>query len=281
MTNDSQAPAVDGAEDTDAAPASAPAAVPGVPQIYAALDYLNRETRALAKNQRNKDQKYDFRGIDDLYNAMHPLLAAASVVTIPGEILEIRSEQRVSRNGGPMNWVLVRRQYRILSLVDGSEVIAEGVGEAVDVGDKGMNKAQTNAHKYLFFQLFTIPTSEPESDHSQPEASGRYQPQAPRWDDPQPQPQSQAPRWDDPAPTAPHGSQTRLSGAPAPQEESVPALNLETLTTDLMNATTLEQVTGYQRLLVANMRARRIDNQAGTSAMKLIRARKADFDNQE
>lgn len=274
----------------DAGRTFGPTYVDGVPAIYSALDWLNRETRALAKTERNLDQKYNFRGIDSLYNAMHPLLAAASVVTVPGKILEVRSEQRMSRNGAPMNWILVRREYELLSLVDGSKHITEGIGEAVDVGDKGMNKAQTNAHKYLFFQLFTIPTDEPESDHFQPEAAGTYRnaefqswtPEDPNtWGPaafsgrgplPDERPAQERPRQANRPPS--RNGQRK----PAPDG---PVLDLEALPGDLMNATTTAQTDALRKAVALAVNNKAIPAKDGARAMKMIKERASELAGQE
>lgn len=263
----------------------------GIPAVWAALDYVNQKTRALAKSQRNKEQGYSFRGIDDLYNALHPLLATARIITIPGDVLEVRSEQRMTKKGFPQNWVLVRRQYRIVCLVDGSETIAEGIGEAMDSGDKGANKAQTNAHKYLFFQLFTIPTDEPESDHHQPEASGVYRNQTfERWDAGDPDtwgPAAMGQRapanpWEVDRQWQQHTNTTAAPQRPAPARPRNPApaphtFHREELTTALFSAD-YDTVKNMQSGLVQALRDKQVDAQTGVHAMKAIKARLSELD---
>lgn len=292
-----------------ASPAAPDTADPmaGMPAIYSALDFLNRETGALGKTQRS-EQGYMFRGIDALYEHFHPKLAEVRVITVPGKILQVVTEQRARASGAPINYAMIRREYQFLSLEDGSEIIVEGIGEALDTSDKAMNKAQSNAHKYAFFQLFTIPTNEPEADHEHHEAAAPYRsgfngqqgPDGRRWDahDPdswgaaygQQQPQQQwgpapdaAPRRQQPQQRPPqsngNGQQQppQRPQAPQGQQQGPPPLNLDNLQADLMNATTEDQVMQYHRALIANMKAQRIDNQSGARAMKLIKARRADF----
>jgi hypothetical protein len=43
---------------------------------------------------------------------------------------------------------------------DGSSVSSITVGEAMDSGDKSMNKAMSVAYKYALMQIFCIPTEE-------------------------------------------------------------------------------------------------------------------------
>lgn len=49
---------------------------------------------------------------------------------------------------------------------DGSEVKISNVGEAMDSGDKGMNKAMSIALKYALMQMFLIPTEDIEDADS-------------------------------------------------------------------------------------------------------------------
>lgn len=53
---------------------------------------------------------------------------------------------------------------------DGSCIETVNVGEAMDSGDKGMNKAMSIALKYSLLQMFLIPTDEPKDpDANTPE----------------------------------------------------------------------------------------------------------------
>lgn len=243
--------------------ADAPAPAEGVPGIYVALDQLNQSMRALAKSERNVQQDYKFRGIDQLYNAVHPLLAEARVITVPKDVVELRSEQRTRANGGPTNYVLVRRIYRFLYLGDGTYEDVEGVGEALDTGDKAANKAQSNAHKYAFFQLFTIPTDEPEADHSHEEATGTF-----RHPDP----------WDAYTGTGPEtGARSNTTLSAGPSQGQGPAFDVHGLTQRLRDTEDPEAVHDMKSELIAAMRARTVENAAGSRSLKEINNRLADL----
>lgn len=43
---------------------------------------------------------------------------------------------------------------------DGSSVSSVTIGEAMDSGDKSMNKAMSTAYKYALMQIFCIPTAD-------------------------------------------------------------------------------------------------------------------------
>ena len=136
------------------------------PAIYPALIKANKAIGAIAKNNANQQQHFMFRGVDDVYNELHPILAECGIVIIPEvESYEI-SEKRTKKfdsNKQPYESVTLYTRATILhhfTAEDGSHVTTKVVGEAMDSGDKGMNKAMSIALKYALFQLFTIPTKE-------------------------------------------------------------------------------------------------------------------------
>ena len=58
---------------------------------------------------------------------------------------ERTSENRATRNGGAMEVVIMRMEYKFCH-EDGSSVTCQTVGEAMDSGDKATNKAMAIAH---------------------------------------------------------------------------------------------------------------------------------------
>jgi hypothetical protein len=135
----------------------------GVKAIYGAISAIMAELPAIGKGQKNKEQGYSFRGIDDLYNAIEPLLARHKVFTVP-EAMDMQREERTTSRGTVMMSVLLRMKYHFISGVDGSEVVAITIGEGKDSADKATNKAMAAAHKYAVLQTFFVPTKESADD---------------------------------------------------------------------------------------------------------------------
>ena len=131
----------------------------------------------IKKNQRNKDQGFDFRGIDDVYNTLAPLLAKNSLVVIP-RVMNRTVSQYTTGRGTLMFNVAVIVRYEIASAIDGSRTFAIAPGEASDSGDKATNKAMSAAYKYMMFQLFCIPIDVLDADASTPPeaVNPNYQP---------------------------------------------------------------------------------------------------------
>ena len=111
----------------------------------------------ISKDQTNTFDKYKFRGIDDVYNALAPLLSKHGLVVLP-RVLERVSDERVSQKGGAMFYVTVKAEFDFVAAEDGSKHTVCAYGEAMDRGDKGTNKAMTAAYKYAMFEAFCIPT---------------------------------------------------------------------------------------------------------------------------
>ena len=128
-------------------------------KVYTAIAAVMHEMAktGIAKNRANSQQGYKFRGIDDIYNALSGMLAAAKLCIIP-TVLNREVTERTNKNGTVLFYVNVDVSFDIVSAEDGSMHQARVCGEAMDSGDKATNKAMSAAYKYLAMQLFCIPT---------------------------------------------------------------------------------------------------------------------------
>jgi hypothetical protein len=126
--------------------------------VYQAINAVQKKLASVGidKDQVNQAQKYSFRGIDDVYNTIAPMLAEAGLLILP-KLLTHNVEQREGRNG-PIHYVVVQVEYRLVATSDGSETTIVMPGEAMDSGDKATNKAMSAAYKYAIFQTFAVPT---------------------------------------------------------------------------------------------------------------------------
>lgn len=129
-----------------------------VPKIYEAISNVMADIGAVGKNKRNTQQNFMFRGIDDVMNALAPALVKNKVFIVPEVTQEERTE-RTTAKGGVLFYTRLHVTYHFYT-VDGSEIQAKVIGEAMDSGDKATNKAMSIAYKYAAFQVFNIPTEE-------------------------------------------------------------------------------------------------------------------------
>lgn len=126
--------------------------------IYESITKIMEEIPSVGKNNINKQQNYKYRGIEDVMNAVQPLLAKNKVFIVP-EILEHLREERVGNKGGKLIYSICKIKYTFFA-EDGSKIEAITIGEGMDSGDKATNKAMAVAMKYALFQVFCIPTEE-------------------------------------------------------------------------------------------------------------------------
>lgn len=136
----------------NAAPA-APAAILG------SLANVMRSIGAIGKDRTNQQQGFKFRGIEQFMNAAHPLFAREGILVVP-QVLGIEREERTNARGTTLIWTVAKITFEFISSVDGSTLKTTVVGEAMDSGDKGCNKAMSVGLKYALMQMLMIPTEE-------------------------------------------------------------------------------------------------------------------------
>jgi hypothetical protein len=145
-------------------------------KIHAAIIAIMRAVAPIAKDQRNTQQNYNFRGIDQVYNAVHPHFAEHGVYST-SEVLKAdhRVEPRKDKSGRDQNVIHAILTMRFTFWAeDGSHVPTEVVGEGIDYGgDKASNKAMSVADKYAILQLLKIPTAAVDSDRDDARGNGR------------------------------------------------------------------------------------------------------------
>lgn len=164
-------------------------------EIYGRMASILSAVEAISKGRQNAEQHYKFRGIDDVYNMLHPLLSEHKVFCLPRMLAEETSE-RTTAKGTVLRFVKLTMAYDFFA-PDGSSVTAEVVGEAMDAGDKAANKAMSAAHKYALLQTFCIPTGDAvdsEQDTYEVEPGGKAASRSNAA--PEPCPDCSGPMWD-------------------------------------------------------------------------------------
>ena len=128
--------------------------------VYKAINAVQAELASIGitKSRRNtQGNGYNFRGIDDVYNTISPLLAKHGLCILP-RVLSRQCVERKSNSGGNLFFITVEMEFDLVSSEDGSKHTIKTFGEAMDSGDKATNKAMSAAYKYAAFQAFAIPT---------------------------------------------------------------------------------------------------------------------------
>ena len=128
-------------------------------KVYAAINKVQAalSKTGISKDRKNQQQGYNFRGIDDVYNVLSPLLAETGLCILP-RVLSRECVERTTAKGGAIFYVTVEAEFDFVCAEDGSKHTVKTYGEAMDSADKATNKAMSAAYKYAAFQAFAIPT---------------------------------------------------------------------------------------------------------------------------
>jgi hypothetical protein len=131
---------------------STPAVYKAISNVMAAIGPIG-----ISKDRRNQQQGYNFRGIDEVYNALNPIMSTAGLVVLP-RVMTSEREERQTQKGGLLIYTRLKVEFDFIAVSDGSKHTIATVGEAMDSADKSSNKAMAAAYKYAAMMAFCIPT---------------------------------------------------------------------------------------------------------------------------
>lgn len=130
--------------------------------IFSKMLAVKKDIGSVGKDQVNTGQGWNFRGIDQFVNALHPILNKHGV----GVSLDVKQNaetyQTVTLANGKERTTKNTRlimEYTFFA-EDGSSIKCSVPGEGADPGDKGTNKALSAALKYCLIQTFFVPTQD-------------------------------------------------------------------------------------------------------------------------
>lgn len=133
-----------------------------LPTVHEAVLAVMKDVQAVGKTGVNRDQHYNFRGVDAVVNAVGPAMRQHNLLVLPGaETVEVERYQTKSQT--IMKNATVRCTWTVRGPA-GDEFKITTFGEAADSGDKAVTKAQSVAWRVALIQLFAIPTDEPDPD---------------------------------------------------------------------------------------------------------------------
>ena len=136
--------------------------------VIQAITEIMTELGGVPKGGYNSEQRYNFRGIEDLLVRLNPLLAKYGVVIVP-DVIERFYEARTSAKGTQGHCAHLHVRYTVYG-PGGDSITLSTWGEGVDYSDKGTNKAMTAAFKYALLQLFAVCDPAEDADREGPEA---------------------------------------------------------------------------------------------------------------
>jgi hypothetical protein len=121
-----------------------------------------KEVQAVAKKDRNENQRFNFRGIDAVVNAIGPALRKHNGFIVPISS-NVVYESMTSSRGGSLNVARVKVRFGVYG-TEGDPIEGEVNAEAFDSGDKATAKAMSVAFRTFILQTFSLPTDEPDPD---------------------------------------------------------------------------------------------------------------------
>lgn len=132
------------------------------PTVHQALNKVMGDVQAVKKDSKNQAQRFNFRGIDAVMNAVGPALRKYGVVILPEDV-EVHRSNGTTANGKPTSEVVLKVAYRVYG-PGGDSIHGRVAAEAMDFGDKAIAKAMSVAYRTFLLQALTIPTDEPDPD---------------------------------------------------------------------------------------------------------------------
>lgn len=144
--------------------------------VYQAINAVAADLSqsGIAKRHWNEEREYQYRSVEDVLNALAPLLARHKLCVLPRVI-----ERHGQSLGAAAQLVTVRAAFDLVSALDGSKHTIESFGEAVDDSDKGTAKATSAAYKTAMLQAFCIPVPQEDADARSPMVNGLALPEPP------------------------------------------------------------------------------------------------------
>jgi hypothetical protein len=136
------------------------------------------DVQSLGKDQRNDHQKFNFRGVDDVMNAVGPVLRAHGVSVIPCAV-DLRTRDAQTTQGKAAHESMVVVSYTIYGPA-GDSMPGAAAGESLDSGDKATPKAMSVAYRTFLLQALCLPTqqTDPDAETYQRSDEGRVQQEA-------------------------------------------------------------------------------------------------------
>jgi hypothetical protein len=148
---------------------------PFSPQIFGLLSKVMADAGAVKKGDYNSHQKFSFRGIDAVINAVSPAMRKHGVIVVPTVITSDYDSVQVGQNRTVMGHARITITYTFYA-PDGSSVAATVSAESMDSGDKATAKAYSVAFRTALLQTLCLPTDEADPDSDTYERSAHDAP---------------------------------------------------------------------------------------------------------
>lgn len=131
-------------------------------EIINAINEVKKKVRVVNKNGKNTFHKYNYATANDVLHEVRDAMIEEGIVAVPIWVSDIH----FSKEDCVQNFT---QHFRVYCTKDGSFIDTQVRAAGEDKGDKHAYKANTGALKYLYIELFTLPTEDdPENDTKYP-----------------------------------------------------------------------------------------------------------------
>jgi hypothetical protein len=131
-------------------------------KVFEAVTAVMSEVGAVAKDGVNQHQKFRFRGIDAVVNAMSPAMRKHGLTVFPSKVEHRPGTMQLS-GGKTATSPVVVVDYTFVG-PEGDSFTSQVVAEAFDQGDKATAKAMSVALRTCLLQTFMLPTDDADPD---------------------------------------------------------------------------------------------------------------------
>jgi len=134
----------------------------------------------LAKDNKNQFQGFNYRGIDDLYNILSPILVEFGLVIMPVRIENKNIRIGTDSKGKQSENISAEIVYKFMHIHNEQSIEAVICTESTDNGDKAAFQMMSMAYKYMAIQSLAIPiVGNEDGDSKSPEVPKPTVPELP------------------------------------------------------------------------------------------------------
>lgn len=150
--------------------------------VFKALNAVMNDVQSIAKDRKVTEgpAKFNFRGVDDVVNAVGPRLREHGVLIIPSRIISLETERYQTKSGSHMHATIIELEFEVYGPEgDCLPKPIAAAGQAADSGDKSVSKASSVAYRNALLQALCIPTDQPDPDEEVHERAAETPPEDP------------------------------------------------------------------------------------------------------
>lgn len=128
------------------------------------LAAIGKEIGAVDKSGRNQQQNYNYIEYGVVAGRIRDLFDKHHIIIMPN-VDNIQQDEVTTRSGSKGYHYILQMSFILINGDDPEDrEVATWAGEALDYGDKGINKAETAGTKYFLMRLFNISEKAEDND---------------------------------------------------------------------------------------------------------------------